>query len=93
MTFITDNTTILNQHNSFMCEKSHFKISAAVFSVLKDQQYIFKVDVADSIDFITADSIKKSIKTFINISLNDDLIIIIFNFIIYKLLKFKQIYK
>ena len=47
------------------------------------------MNVADSINFITTDLIKKFIKTFVNISLNNNLIIMVFNFLICKLLKFK----
>ena len=70
--FITDNTAILNQYNSLMHEKSHFKTSAAIFLTLKDKQYIFKVNVADSINFITVDSIEKSIEKSVNVPLSDD---------------------
>ena len=72
-----------------MHEKSHFKTSAAVFSVLKDKQYIFKADVTDSVNFITANLIEKSIKTSVNILSNDNLIMTVSNFIIHKLLEFK----
>ena len=72
-----------------MCEKSHFKTSAAVFSILKDKQYIFKADAADSINSITADSIKKFIETSVNIFSNNDLTITVFNSVIHKLLEFK----
>ena len=72
-----------------MHEKSHFKTSTTVFSVLKNKQYILKINVTDSIDFMTADSVKKSIETSVNTSLNNDLIMIVSDFIIYKLFKFK----
>ena len=55
--FITDNITILDQHNSLVCEKSHFKTSAAVFSVLKDKQYIFKADAVNNINFTAVSSV------------------------------------
>ena len=89
MTFIVDNIIILNQHNSFIYEKSHFKTSATVFLILKDKQYIFKTDAIDSINFTTASSVEKSIKMFVNIFLNDDLTMMISDFVIHKLLKFK----
>ena len=72
-----------------MHEKSCFKTFAAVFLTLKDKQYVFKVNVTDSVDFITVSLIKKFIKTFVNISSNDDLIMMTSDFIICKLLEFK----
>ena len=54
---IADNITILNQHNSFMHEKSCFKTSAELFSVLKNKQYIFKVDIINNINSTAADLI------------------------------------
>ena len=53
MMFITDNITILNQHNSLMYKKSCFKTSAVIFLILKDKQYIFKADAINNIDFMT----------------------------------------
>ena len=87
--FITDNTAILNQHNSFVYEKSCFKTFTAAFLILKNKQYIFKTDVADSVDFMTADLIEKFIETFINISLSDDLTMTVSDSVICKLLEFK----
>ena len=87
--FIADNIIILNQYNSFIHEKSCFKISAVVFLTLKDKQYFFKVDVTNSVDFTTADLIKKSIETSVNISLNDNSIMTVSDLIIHKLLEFK----
>ena len=87
--FIINNTTILNQYNSLVCKKSHFKTFAIIFLISKNKQYVFKINVADSINSMIMSSVEKFIKTFINIFLNDDLIIMIFDSIIYKFLKFK----
>ena len=72
-----------------MCEKSCFKTSAAVFSTLKDKQYVFKADVINSINFTTVNLIVQSIEMSINASLSNDLTMIISDFIICKLLEFK----
>ena len=87
--FIADNITILDQHNNFMHEKSHFKTFAAVFLTLKDKQYVFKVDAADSIDFTTVNLIEKFIKTSVNILSDNDLRMTVSDSVICKLLEFK----
>ena len=89
MMFITDNITILNQHNSLMCEKSCFKTSAVIFLILKNKQYIFKTDVINNINFIIINSIIQFIKIFVNVFLSNNLTMTISNSVICKLLKFK----
>ena len=86
---IINNTVILNQHNSFICEKSHFKTSAEFFLTLKDKQYIFKINIVNNINFMTSDSIMQFIKMFVNVFSDNDSIMMISDSIIYKLLESK----
>ena len=72
-----------------MHEKSYFKTSAAIFLTLKDKQYIFKINVINSINSTTADSVEKFIETSVNIFSDNNLIMTVFDSVIYKLLEFK----
>ena len=89
MTLIADNIIILDQHNNFMCEKLYFKTSAELFSVSKDKQYIFKINIINNIDSTAADSVMQFIEMSVNASSDNNSIMIIFNSVIYKLLEFK----
>ena len=89
MTFIADNTAILDQHNNLVHKKSCFKTSAAVFLILKDKQYIFKVNVVNSIDFMIADLIMQFIEMFVNVLLSNNLTMMISDSVTCKLLEFK----
>ena len=89
MISIADNITILDQHNSLMCEKSHFKTSAELFLTSKDKQYVFKVDITNSINSITADSVTQSIETSVNVSSDNNSTMTAPDFVTCKLLEFK----
>ena len=87
--FIADNIIILNQHNSFVYEKSYFKTSAEFFSTLKDKQYIFKADIINSINSTTVDLIAQFIEMSVNVFSNNNLTMIASDSVTHKLLEFK----